>query len=191
MGFQPVRQARPPPHHQLFGGTSNSHSNNNFSKYSQKFSSNKQAVLDYKFIKSAYDQIPNLSVKRTDKQMTSWLVAKHLHHAPDFDLDPVKFGMTQDNLDDITKNGLPNYIKNGGTPPNKDFVKALQKRRQRFVERKSTTAFEDQTVFGRKSSIKKHPSGLFVSFDNKAEFSSTGYRLNSKQSDKQLATGTI
>ena len=35
MGFQPLRQATPPPHQQLFGGTSSSPRNNYFSKSSQ------------------------------------------------------------------------------------------------------------------------------------------------------------
>ena len=35
VGFQPVRQAPPPPHRQLFGGTSSSPRNNSFSKSSQ------------------------------------------------------------------------------------------------------------------------------------------------------------
>jgi hypothetical protein len=35
LGFQPVRQAPPPPHRQLFGGTLNTPRNNYFSKFSQ------------------------------------------------------------------------------------------------------------------------------------------------------------
>ncbi len=35
IGFQPVRQAPPPPHYQLFGGTSSFPRNNYFSKSSQ------------------------------------------------------------------------------------------------------------------------------------------------------------
>ena len=35
VGFQPVRQAPSPPHHQLFGGTLNTPRNNYFSKSSQ------------------------------------------------------------------------------------------------------------------------------------------------------------
>nr|QUS63742.1 hypothetical protein [Haslea silbo] len=79
-------------------------------------------------IQNAYNQIPNISVEGTDWEITAWSVAKHAHHGPDFGLDPTKYGMTQSDLDSIAANGLINHIKQGGTPPNVNYVKLLQKR---------------------------------------------------------------
>lgn len=76
-------------------------------------------------IQNAYSQIPNLSVEETNQQVTDWSVAKHIHHSPDFGLDPTKYGMTQKDLDSIAKNGLLNHIRDGGTPPNDEYVKAF------------------------------------------------------------------
>ena len=76
-------------------------------------------------IQNAYSWIPNLSVEGTNHQVTAWSAAKHIHHSPDFGLDPSKYGMTQEDLDSIAKNGLINHIRDGGIPPNDEYVKAL------------------------------------------------------------------
>ena len=77
----------------------------------------------------------------TDWEITAWSVVKHVHHGPDFGLDPTKYGMTQSDLDSIAVNGLINHINQGGTPPNADYFKALQKRWKAFAEHRNIGMF--------------------------------------------------
>ena len=67
-------------------------------------------------IQNAYSQIPNLSVEGKDYQITAWSAAKHVHHAPDFGLDPANYGMTQQDLNNIAQKGLITHIRKGGNP---------------------------------------------------------------------------
>ena len=65
-------------------------------------------------IKKVYSQIPNLSLKGTNEQITAWSVAKHAHHGPAFGVNPAKYGLTQGDLDNIAEKGLMNHLREGG-----------------------------------------------------------------------------
>jgi hypothetical protein len=143
-------------------------------------------------IQTAYSQIPNLSVDGTNRQITAWSVAKHSHHGPDFGLDPTKYAMTQADLDSIAKNGLINHINQGGTPPNANYVKALQKCWKTFAEHKKVRDCGIQTVMGEDCHVVKHnPTGIFLSFKVDTGESFTGYCLTEKQSIRHDQTGII
>jgi hypothetical protein len=143
-------------------------------------------------IQNAYSQIPNLSVEGTDWEITPWSVAKHAHHGSDFGLDPTKYGMTQEDLDSIARNGLITHINQGGTPPNANYVKALQKRWKAFAEDKRVRDCGPQTVMGENCHVVKHdPTGIFLSFKEGSGESFTGYRLTERQSIRHDQTGII
>jgi len=152
-GFQPIR----PPHQEWMPkgadqrpfsagryGSSNSGSNLGLTYTNDGFNELSQTM-----VQNAYSQIPNLSVEGTNQQVTAWSAAKHIHHSPDFGLDPTKYGMTQEDLDSIAKNGLINHIRDGETPPNDEYVKAFQQRWKRFAEYKDVRECGIQTVMGK------------------------------------------
>ena len=143
-------------------------------------------------IQNAYSQIPNISVEGTDWEITAWSVAKHAHHGPDFGLDPTKYGMTQSDLDSIAVNGLINHINQGGTPPNVNYVKALQKRWKAFSEHKNVRNCGVQLVMGKDCHVRKHDgTRIFVAFDLESGESVTGYQLTKRQSQNHDKYGTI
>lgn len=143
-------------------------------------------------IKNAYSQIPSISVEGTDWEITPWSVAKHAHHGPDFGLDPTKYGMTQSDLDSIALNGLINHINQGGTAPNADYVKELQKRWKAFAEHKNVQDCGIQPVMGRDCHVRKHQrTRIFISFDSETGESFTGYQLTKRQSQNHNKIGII
>lgn len=143
-------------------------------------------------IQNAYSQIPNLSVKGTNQQVTAWSAAKHIHHSPDFGLDPRKYGMTQKDLDNISENGLINHIRDGGRPPSDDYVQALQRRWKRFAEHRDVQKCGIQPVMGKPCHVVKHDrTGIFLSFEQYSGESFTGYKLTEKQSRNHDENGII
>lgn len=143
-------------------------------------------------IQNAYSQIPNISVEGTDWEITAWSVAKHVHHGPDFGLDPTKYEMTQSDLDSIAVNGLINHINQGGTPPNADYVKALQKRWKAFAEHKNVRDCGIQPVMGKDCHVRKHHrTRIFLAFDSESGESFTGYQLTKRQSQNHNKYGRI
>jgi hypothetical protein len=143
-------------------------------------------------IKKVYSQIPNLWVEGTNEQITAWSVAKHIHHAPAFGLDPADYDMTQQDLDNIAQKGLINHIRYGGTPPNAEYIEALQKVWKRVAEHKTVTRLEDQIVMGKECTVlKQMQSGHFVAFEKDSGESFTGYRLTPFQSNQHDRTGII
>jgi|JI71714CRNA_FD_contig_121_198153_length_4545_multi_4_in_0_out_0_4 hypothetical protein len=143
-------------------------------------------------IQNAYSQIPNLSVEGTNQQVTAWSAAKHIHHSPDFGMDPTKYGMTQKDLDSIAKNGLISHIRDGGTPPNDEYVKAFQQRWKRFAEHKDFRECGIQTVMGQDCHVLKHNrTRIFLAIKTDSGESFTGYQLTERQSVNHNNTGII
>ena len=141
-------------------------------------------------IQNAYSQIPNLSVEGTHHQVTAWSAAKYIHHSPDFGLDPRKYGMTQEDLDSIARNGLINHIRDGGIPPNDEYVKALQQRWKRFAEHRDIRKCGIETVMG-EHVVKHDRTRIFLAFKVDSRESYTGYRLNPDQSLNHDKNNTI
>ena len=143
-------------------------------------------------IKRSYRHIPDLPVGQGIQKVTGWSVAKHIHHAPKFGLNPNKYGMTQADLDSIAQNGLINHINQGGTRPSEEFVKDLQMVWKVFAEDKNSTCLNNQKVMGKKCTVLKNmKTGHFVAFDSRTGESFTAYRLTEKQSIRHDKTDTI
>ena len=143
-------------------------------------------------IKKAYSQISNLSVKGKNWQVTAWSVAKHVHHGPDFGLDPTDYGMSQGDLNNIAKKGLINHIWDGETVLLADYVKVLQKRWKKFAEHRNVRERGIETVMGEQCYVVKHDrTRIFLSFKVNSRKSYTGYRLNPDQSLDHDKNGII
>lgn len=195
-GFQAIR----PPHQELMpkgagqrppyaGGYCSSNSGSSLGLTSTNDGFNELSRTN---IQNAYSYIPNLSVEGTNQQVTAWSAAKHIHHSPDFGLDPTKYGMTQKDLDSIAKNGLVNHIRDGGTPPSADYVQALQRRWKRFAEHRDVQKCGIQPVMGKPCDVVKHDrTGIFLSFEEYSGESFTGYKLTKKQSRNHDENGII
>ena len=196
VGFQTVRQAPPPPHLKCLYGKNYKPGQFGYGKgigpRSITVTGATNSGSERNLIQNAYSQIPNISVEGTDWEITAWSVAKHAHHGPDFGLDPTKYGMTQSDLDSIAVNGLINHINQGGTPPNANYVKALQKRWKAFAEHKNVQSCGIQPVMGKDCHVVKHDSTrIFLSFDSESGESFTGYQLTKGQSQNHEKNGII
>ena len=100
--------------------------------------------------------------------------------------------MTQSDLDSIAVNGLINHINQGGTPPNADYVKALQKRWKAFSEHKNVRDCGAQLFMGKDCHVRKHDgTGIFIAFDLESGESVTGYQLTKRQFQNHDKYGTI
>jgi hypothetical protein len=141
-------------------------------------------------IQNVYNQIPSLSVEGRDWQITAWSAAKHAHHGPDFGLEPTDYGMTQADLNNIAYNGLINHINQGGTPPNANYVQALQRRWKDAAE--TGEYYGIQRVLGKDCHVVKTPdTRIFISFESETGKSFTGYELTKLQSDRHEKTQII
>lgn len=107
----------------------------------------KALVLYGQNIKRSYDYIPDLLVGQGPEIVTTWSVAKHIHHAPDFRLDPKDYGMTQKDLGNIAEIGLINYINQGGTRPSEKYVQNLQMVWKIFTEDERNAIFRNRYRF--------------------------------------------
>jgi hypothetical protein len=140
------------------------------------------------------NQIPTLSIKGTSEKVTAWSAAKHVHHSPDFSLNPRNYKMTQKDLDSIAKDGLIDHIRNGGTPPNALYVKDLQSKWKEFAERTDIDVRDcgTQTVLGQGCHVRKHDlTGLFLAVRLDTNETFTGYQLTPNQSEYHDKKGTI
>ena len=194
--FQPIR----PPHQEWMpkgadhrppyaGGYGSSNSRSSLGL----ISTNDWNELRQSTIQNAYSQIPSLSIKGTSQQyVTDWSAAKHIHHSPDFGLDPKKYGMNQNDLKRIAEDGLVNYIRDGGTPPNEEYVKEFQQRWKRFAEHEEVRECGIQIVMGEQCYVVKHDrTKIFLAFKVDNGESYTGYRLTPEQFKVYNQTGTI
>ena len=205
VSFQPLRQASIAPHMEsaqnlLFGKPKP----NRLSMFDSQHSSNSRLSLSLTHtndgfdglsrttIQNAYSRIPSLSVESKDWQITAWSAAKHVHHAPEFGLDPANYGMTQQDLNNIAEKGLINHIREGGTRPNAKFVKAFQTRWKDFAEHRSVRDCGVQTVMGQDYHVLKHDgTRLFIAIKVDSEESYTGYILTKSQSGNHNDKGII
>jgi len=152
----------------------------------------KNSEFEGNLIQDFYSKIPNLSVEGKNWEITSWSAAKHIHHSPDFGLDPTKYGMTQADLDNIADVGLINHIYEGRTPPNPKYVRALQKCWKKFAEHENVKNCGIQPVMGENCYVLKHmPTGIFLAFKVDNEESFTGYCLSESQSIRHNLKGII
>jgi hypothetical protein len=143
-------------------------------------------------IQNAYSNMPNFSVQGKDWNITTWSPAKHGHHAAEFGLNPVDYGMTKQDLTNIAQKGFIRNIRQEKTPPNEEFVKALQERWENFAENPEVRNCGIQNVMGKNCHILKYDkTGLFLAIkvDNVENY--TGYRLNRLQFIKHNTIGII
>jgi len=146
----------------------------------------------HKIRKDYSSKLPTLYVEGQNKRITPWETAKKVYHGPAFGLNPSKYGLTQGDLNSIAKNGIINHIRDGGTVPPADYVKALQKRWKAFAEHKNVRDCRIQTVMGEQCHIVKHDrTRIFLSFKADSGESFTGYQLKKQQSLDHNKDGII
>jgi hypothetical protein len=143
-------------------------------------------------IQNAYSQIPSLSVERKDWEITAWSVAKQVHHAPEFGLDPANYGMTTEDLKNMAQKGLITHIREGGTQSNAQFVKALQTCWKSFAEDTNVRDCGIQPVMGQDCHVLKHNrTRLFIAIKVGSGESFTAYQLTKSQSVNHNNNGII
>ena len=165
-GFQTIR----PYHHEWMQGANKRNlyiwGYNSFNLQTVIDSQRKNVSLDDRLLENSFNQIPILYVNGTNYQVTTWSVAKHAHHGPNFGLDPSKYGISQSDLDNIAMKSLINRINQGWMAPTPEYVKSLQMKWKLFAKHKNVTRFDNRIVMGRNCIVLKHiKSGLFISFE--------------------------
>jgi len=84
------------------------------------------------------------------------------------------------------------HIRDGGTPPNAEYVKAFQQRWKRFAEHKDVRECGIQTVMGQDCHVLKHNrTRIFLAIKSDSGESFTGYQLTERQSMNHNNTGVI
>ena len=69
-----------------------------------------------------------------NERITDWQAAKHLHHGIGVGVDPEMYGMTQEQLTDLSKDGLTEYVRKGNKLPSIEHVKAYQEALKNICE---------------------------------------------------------
>lgn len=136
VGFQPVRQASPPPHIEsarnlLFGKPKADQSScRRLSVFDSQQSENKDQffmskqealnVLDNTFTGSKI-------ISETEK-ISDWQMAKKVYHLNGLGVNPEEYGMSKAEVNSIRKDGLVKYTMNGGKLPPIELIRAGQNR---------------------------------------------------------------
>ena len=98
--------------------------------------------------------------------------------------------MTQQNLNNIAQKGLATHIREGRTPPNAQFVKALQTSWKAFAEHKNVRDCGIQPAMREECHVLKHDlTRLFCAIKTDSGESFTGYQLTKTQSVNQKNDG--
>ena len=134
--MQPFQPASPAPHLSSLPGSHNR-------KPGQHFESGKETnirintalegeVQKYgnEWLTAIFDEyrgLPSLPVDIDVEQhdVTALSAAHHPHHVEDVGLNPIDFGMPQEDVDRIADVGLAQYIREGGTSPPIALLKSI------------------------------------------------------------------
>jgi hypothetical protein len=170
VGFQPVRQASPPPHIEsarnlLFGKPKADQSScRRLSVFDSQQSENKDQffmskqealnVLDNTFTGSKI-------ISETEK-ISDWQMAKKIYHLNGLGVNPEEYGMSKAEVNSIRKDGLVKYTMNGGKLPPIDLIRAGQNRIHDICYN-DTTAKKEEGTFGKQN----QPSSLYYNTDTR------------------------
>ena len=170
VGFQPVRQASPPPHIEsarnlLFGKPKADQSScRRLSVFDSQQSENKDQffmskqealnVLDNTFTGSKI-------ISETEK-ISDWQMAKKVYHLNGLGVNPEEYGMSKAEVNSIRKDGLVKYTMNGGKLPPIELIRAGQNRIHDICYN-NTTAKKEEGTFGKQD----QPSSLYYNTDTR------------------------
>ena len=170
VGFQPVRQASPPPHIEsarnlLFGKPKADQSScRRLSVFDSQQSENKDQffmskqealnVLDNTFTGSKI-------ISETEK-ISDWQMAKKVYHLNGLGVNPEEYGMSKAEVNSIRKDGLVKYTMNGGKLPPIELIRAGQNRIHDICY-SDTTAKKEEGTFGKQD----QPSSLYYNTDTR------------------------
>lgn len=141
IGFQPVRQASPPPHIEsarnlLFGKPKADQSScRRLSVFDSQQSENKDQFFMSK--QEALNLLDNTFtgskiISETEK-ISDWQMAKKVYHLNGLGVNPEEYGMSKAEVNSIRKDRLVKYTMNGGKLPPIELIRAGQNRIMIFV----------------------------------------------------------
>ena len=194
VGFQPVRQAPPPPHRQLFGGGNIPRYRGKYissSSLSQKVDNFDDREVNKISHAEALDYIKNKYLSKHitvdgDLRMSDWQTAKKAYHGVCFGINPEDYGAKQSDLHRLNKIGIVKYYQEGGRLPSKEHIKAIQSAFKSFCEDREQSNRNDKTTFRDSPSITFFSSSTrqVVIFKRDMSDLITGYKLHPRNADK-------
>jgi hypothetical protein len=170
VGFQPVRQASPPPHIEsarnlLFGKPKADQSScRRLSVFDSQQSENKDQFFMSK--QEALNLLDNTFtgskiISETEK-ISDWQMAKKVYHLNGLGVNPEEYGMSKAEVNSIRKDGLVKYTMNGGKLPPIELIRAGQNRIHDICY-DDTTAKKEEGTFGKQD----QPSSLYYNTDTR------------------------
>lgn len=170
VGFQPVRQASPPPHIEsarnlLFGKPKADQSScRRLSVFDSQQSENKDQFFMSK--QEALNLLDNTFtgskiISETEK-ISDWQMAKKVYHLNGLGVNPEEYGMSKAEVNSIRKDGLVKYTMNGGKLPPIELIRAGQNRIHDICYNDTTDKKEEGT-FGKQD----QPSSLYYNTDTR------------------------
>jgi hypothetical protein len=210
VGFQPVRQAPPPPHiesaqnllfgkpksDQLFCQQASMFDPQEFEKsslYSLEVLSRENALariteeygtLEY----PKFDYIDgSLGLSATHQQL-----AAKTYHAPSYKLYPELYGISQAQMKAINDQGLVGYVQRGGELPSSDFIDAYHQHIKTFYARNKSTLNLNGSYRGERAIIVHNEiNGEVLIFRADTKQLWTPSHLRPGQMKRYLETGAI
>jgi hypothetical protein len=177
VGFQPVRQAPPPPHIEginnfLFGKPKpDQFSCRRLSIFDSQQSENKdQFVMSKQEALNLLDNTYTGSkiISETEK-ISDWQMAKKVYHLNGLGVNPQEYGMSKAEVNSIRKDGLVKYTMNGGKLPAIELIRAGQNRIHDICYN-DTTAKKEKGTFGKQdqhSSLYYNTDTRYIIYFNK------------------------
>jgi hypothetical protein len=169
-GFQPVRQASPPPHIEsarnlLFGKPKADQSScRRLSMFdSQQFENQEKFVMSKQEALNVLDNTFTGSkiISETEK-ISDWQMAKKVYHLNGLGVNPEEYGMSKAEVNSIRKDGLVKYTMNGGKLLPIELIRAGQNRIHDICYN-DTTAKKEEGTFGKQD----QPSSLYYNTDTR------------------------
>ena len=156
VGFQPVRQAPPPPHIEginnfLFGKPKpDQFSCRRLSIFDSQQSENKdQFVMSKQEALNLLDNTyPGSKIISETEKISDWQMAKKVYHLNGLGVNPEEYGMSKAEVNSIRKDGLVKYTMKGGKLPPIELIREGQTRIHDICY-SDTTARKENGIYGK------------------------------------------
>ena len=161
--------------------------------YSTEVMTDKEANA---ILTDAYGSLENPKTEMVDTSlglcMDRQKAAEKPYHGGTYGVDPLKNGMTKDQVNAIQKRGLKNYIQCGGELPPKEFVDKYINGIKSFYNENKENSYSKASFRGECSMV-VHASesrGTLI-FNPESKKLTTPMQLRKQQMDRYLETGRI
>jgi len=134
-----------------------------------------------------------IPVENDEFKIQKWQATKKIEHALFFEIKPEDYDFSQDQANEINKDGIVDYVRKGKTLPSLDLTRAYQNAIKNFREDRNQSDRNDKSTFRGESSITfcNQETRQVVIFNQETKIFRTAYKISPNQLIPYLETGEI